>query len=94
MWGVNDLVVRTQDGDETVVATATDLLFDFGSADLDGLGEHAITSAVAQTPQGVTIQVTGRTDAISGDDVNIPLSLQRAQTVAAVISQVRPDLSI
>jgi OmpA-OmpF porin, OOP family len=91
---VADLVVRSQDGDQTVVTIATDLLFDFGSAELDSVGEDTVRTAVVDAPQGATIQVTGHTDAISGDEVNIPLSLSRAQTVAAVIAQARPDLSI
>jgi len=38
--------------------------------------------------------VDGHTDSISGDDVNIPLSQARAQTVFDALGVLRPDLTL
>ncbi|MCL2849422.1 MAG: OmpA family protein, partial [Micrococcales bacterium] len=64
--------------DQTVVTIATDLLFAFGSAEVTSGSEQMVRRAVSTAPKAVTIQVTGHTDALGGDEVNLPLSKARA----------------
>jgi len=83
-----------QQEDQTVVTIATDLLFEFGSAEVAPGSADTVRRAVSTAPQGVTIQVTGYSDAVGGDEVNLPLSQQRADAVASIIRAQRPDLVV
>lgn len=89
---VKGLVVEEVDDGESVLTLTSDLLFAFGSADLAPAGGAAIGQAVAALPQGAQVSVSGHTDSVGSDAVNQPLSEQRAQAVAGVIAQARPDL--
>lgn len=89
---VHGLVVEGEDDGESVLTLTSDLLFAFGSADLAPASAAAIGQAVAALPQGVLVSVSGHTDSVGSDVVNQPLSELRAQAVAGVIGQVRPDL--
>jgi len=80
--------------DQTVVRIATDLLFEFGSAQVSSGSAEMVRRAVSTAPRGVTIQVTGHSDAMGSDAVNLPLSQQRADAVAAIIKAERPDLQV
>ena len=91
---IKPLVVTETKDEQTVVTISADLLFAFGSAQIDAGGIASIQKAVTPAPQGAAIAVTGYTDAIGGDAINLPLSLARAQAVAAVISAARPDLVV
>lgn len=89
---VQGLVVEKEDDGESVITLTSDLLFAFGSADLAPSSSAAIGRAVAALPQGAPVSVSGHTDSVGSDAVNQPLSEQRAQAVAGVIAQARPDL--
>lgn len=89
---VKGLVVEEVDDGESVLTLTSDLLFAFGSADLAPASGAAIGQAVAELPQGAPVSVSGHTDSSGSDAVNQPLSEQRAQAVAGVIAQARPDL--
>ncbi|MCL2454758.1 MAG: OmpA family protein [Micrococcales bacterium] len=78
--------------EQTVVTLTSDLLFEFGSSDLTGSARAALTDLAKTIPQDASIAVDGHTDSIGGDDVNIPLSQARAQTVADALAAARPDL--
>lgn len=78
----------------TVVTLTADLLFEFGKADLTDAARAALADLAKSVPQGAAVAVDGYTDSISGDDVNIPLSQQRAQTVKDALAAVRPDLML
>jgi len=81
-------------GGQTVVTLTSDLLFEFGKSDLTEPARVALEDLAKEIPQGAALAVDGYTDSISGDDVNIPLSRERAQTVADALAAVRPDLSL
>lgn len=77
----------SQQGSSTTVRLSTDVLFAFGSADLSGRASAQIDDAAAKL-RGVTgrVSVTGYTDSVGSDAVNIPLSLRRAQAVVAALA--------
>ena len=89
---VKGLVVEEVDDGQSVLTLTSDLLFAFGSADLAPASGAAIGQAVAALPRGAPVSVSGHTDSLGSDAVNQPLSEQRAQAVAGVIAQARPDL--
>ena len=91
---VSPLDTRTTQGDQTVISLASDILFDFGKADVGAAAEARIGELVAEVPQGAAVQVHGHTDSISDRAFNQTLSEQRAQTVAGAITQHRPDLQL
>lgn len=88
------LDTRTTEGEETVISLASDILFDFGEAQIDAAAEEKITELVADVPDGAIVQVHGHTDSISGRDFNQQLSEERAARVADVVAQARPDLEL
>lgn len=81
-----------QDGTTTVLTIGSDVLFAFGSADLDPAALAAVQTQADQVPQGAEVSVVGHTDSRGGDAVNLPLSSARAEAVAAVLRASRPDL--
>lgn len=81
-----------QDGTTTVLTIGSDVLFAFGSADLDAAALAAVEAQAAQVPQGAQVSVVGHTDSRGGDAINLPLSSARAEAVAAVLRTSRPDL--
>lgn len=91
---VTPVDTRTTEGAQTVISLASDVLFDFGKAEIGAAAEAKIRELVAEVPQGATVQVYGHTDSISDREFNQGLSEDRARTVAGVIAQARPDLSL
>lgn len=81
-----------QDGTTTVLTIGSDVLFAFGSADLDPAALAAVGTQADHVPQGAEVSVVGHTDSRGGDAVNLPLSSARAEAVAAVLRASRPDL--
>lgn len=84
----------SSDGASTVVRLDTDVLFDFGEATLSDQAQKAVVDAVADIPDDAAITVVGHTDSRGGDSVNLPLSRDRAEAVAEVIEEERPDLEV
>ncbi|WP_250446357.1 OmpA family protein [Actinotalea sp. C106] len=82
----------TETEEETVVTLTSDLLFEFGKADLTAASTSAIAEIAQVVPQGAEVQVDGYTDSLGGDEINLPLSERRAQAVADAIATARPDL--
>lgn len=91
---VAPLETRSTDGGQNVIALASDILFDFGKAEIGATAEAKIRELVAEVPEGATVQVHGHTDSISDRAFNQTLSEQRAATVSAVIAAARPDLTL
>lgn len=91
---VRDLETETTDGEETVISLTTDVLFDFGKADLPPNAPAKFKEVLADIPDGTAIKVEGHTDSIGADDFNQQLSEDRADAVAAAIRDVRPDLEL
>lgn len=84
----------TSSGGDTVVSLDTDVLFEFGKAELGGPAEDAVVEAVADVPKGAKVSVVGHTDSIGSDADNRTLSTQRAQAVADAIEDERDDLRL
>lgn len=81
------------EGDTMVVVLSSDILFEFGKAEISAAAETKIQELVADIPAGGTVRVHGHTDSIGEDDRNQQLSQDRAATVAQVAEKARPDLS-
>lgn len=89
---VSTLETETTDGEDTVVTLDSDILFDFGSAELSAEAGARIGQLVADVPQGAGVSVTGHTDSIGDDAANLELSQRRAQAVAGAVGAARGDL--
>lgn len=83
----------TSDGDETVVSLDTDVLFEFGKAELSAEAKKAVVDAVRDVPDDAAIEVVGHTDSIGSDADNLALSKKRAQAAATAITAERDDLT-
>ena len=85
---------QTLEGAEQVVALNTDILFEFGKADLPAPAAAALAGTVRDVPQGAVVRVEGHTDSIGSEQDNQRLSEGRAAAVSAAIGRVRPDLTL
>src|SRR5699024_8463740 len=85
---------RSTQGEQTVIALSSDILFEFGEADIDDRAEDKVAELVQDVPDGATVQVHAHTDSVSDREFNQQLSEERAATVAAVIEEARPDLDL
>ncbi|QAY64362.1 OmpA family protein [Xylanimonas allomyrinae] len=89
---VTGLDTVVEDKGRTVVHLTADLLFEFGQATLTDPARAAVGRLTEQIPQGVAVSVDGHTDSVGDDAFNDTLSQQRADSVAAVLGEARPDL--
>ncbi len=78
--------------DQTSVTLTSDLLFEFGKSDLTEPARATLGDLAKEIPQDAVVAVDGHTDSVSGNDVNVPLSQDRAQAVADALAAARPDL--
>lgn len=85
---------KAETEDDTVVTLTSDLLFEFGKADLTPEAEKAVAELAGDVPQDATVRVDGYTDSIGTDAKNLKLSKQRANAVADVLGTERPDLTL
>lgn len=90
--GPRDVAVESRDGAATVFTLASDVLFEFGSAELNPNATGKIDELLADAPQGASVKIHGHTDSVSDDAFNMTLSQQRAEAVAAAVRAARPDL--
>lgn len=74
--------------------TAGTVLFAEGSADLDTEADKVVDAAVKglQSAGATSVTVSGYTDVVAGQDVNDPLSQQRADAVAGALKAALPNL--
>jgi len=92
---VERLVTESTDAGVQTVTLGSDVLFAYNSAALDPAAQAAVDQLIEDLPSEATsVSVDGYTDSRGGDEVNIPLSQARAQSVADRIAAVRPDLSL
>ena len=85
---------KAEKKDDTVVTLTSDLLFDFGKAELTPEAAKAVAELAGDVPQDATVRVDGYTDSIGTDAKNLRLSKQRANAVADVLGAERPDLTL
>lgn len=83
-----------EDEGDTVTTLTSDLLFEFGSAELTRPARAAVAELAAQIPDGAEVGVDGHTDSIGSSKDNDTLSERRAKAVAAVLRDERDDLSL
>lgn len=84
----------TQEGDETVVQLPDRFLFDFASAQLRPTAASSLDTIVALLDETEsTIKIIGHTDNVGDDEVNQPLSEQRAQAIADYLVTAGMDSS-
>lgn len=95
---VTDATVETQTTisteDTQTIRLVADLLFAFGSAELNEGATTKLPEILTDIPQGTAIEINGYTDSIGTAADNLVLSQQRAQAVANVVATSRPDLIV
>lgn len=91
---VRDFEVETAEGDTTVVALSSDVLFAFGRAEVSDAAGARIKELVAEIPKGATVTIGGHTDNIGSDGANQKLSEERAEAVAEIVKKERSDLKL
>ncbi|CAM3983956.1 hypothetical protein BOTU111921_04760 [Bordetella tumbae] len=75
--------------DSVVIAVASDVLFEFDSAELSGQAQDTLAEVAKklnETPKQ-SVKVVGHTDARGADTYNQKLSLDRAKTVVKYLTQ-------
>ncbi|WP_010534351.1 OmpA family protein [Brachybacterium squillarum] len=90
-------LAEVEEGEEgTTITLSSDVLFDTGSAELSEAAATRIEDLVQEVPEGAEVSVSGHTDDVpfSGQGGNQALSESRADAVAAVITEARPDLDL
>ena len=85
--------VSSADG-RTTVSLDTDVLFEFGKAELGDSARDAVADAVEDVPDGAEVTVVGHTDSVGSTSDNLALSKKRAQAVADVLGEKRSDLRL
>lgn len=81
------LEAEDEDGG-TLVQLSDRFLFDFDSAQLRLTAEPSLDTLVAILEgTGSTVEVTGHTDSLGTDEINGPLSQERAEAVAAYLTE-------
>lgn len=96
-YSVSDRSVRPletveQDGEETVIDLASDILFATDEATLPETAGPKIAELLTAVPEGAALAVHGHTDSVASDEYNLDLSRRRAEAVAAAVRAARPDL--
>lgn len=85
---------QTTAGEETVISLASDVLFDSNEATVPKRASTKVDELVEDIPDGAAVDVHGHTDSIDTDEYNQDLSERRAEAVAAILEEVRPDLEL
>lgn len=91
---IEEAATTESSGGESVITLATDILFDFDSAELSDQAKERIAEIAEDIPAGADVTVAGHTDAKGEDDYNQNLSEQRADAVAEVLAEADGDLQI
>ena len=97
-WDLEDsvtgLATESEQDSESVITLASDVLFEFGSAQIPPNAADAVTELLAEVPEDATVSISGHTDSIGETALNQELSEQRAAAVAEVVREARPDLTL
>jgi outer membrane protein OmpA-like peptidoglycan-associated protein len=83
-----------EEGEETTVRLTSDLLFRFGEHQVTESAGAAVRELLDDVPQGARVAVDGHTDSIGDDASNQTLSERRADAVADILRDARPDLRL
>jgi len=89
-----ELEQTIEERERRTVRLTSDLLFAFDSADLTEAARGAVADLAAGIPDGAAVAVDGHTDSIGDGSYNDDLSRRRAEAVAAVLAETRPDLAL
>lgn len=75
---------------------ASDVLFDYNSADLNAAAARALPEALDRLrARGArSVRVVGHTDSDGADEANLALSQRRARTVASALTAALPALAV
>lgn len=82
---------RTDETGGTVaVQVPTDVLFEFGEAELSELAQEQLGQVARRLDAEATgtVRIVGHTDSIGGDEVNLPLSVARAEAVQGALQKL------
>jgi outer membrane protein OmpA-like peptidoglycan-associated protein len=81
-------------GQQQTVTLSSDVLFRFGKANLSAKAKALLASVAGQIKGRAqrTVAVTGYTDSIGSDAVNLPLSRNRASAVVAALKPLTPGV--
>jgi outer membrane protein OmpA-like peptidoglycan-associated protein len=91
-------VMIQQDKNTTIYTLPADVLFDFDKATIRSDAEASlqqISSSIAKRFPNARLEINGHTDSVGGDDYNLNLSKQRAESVQQWLIQnknVKPNL--
>lgn len=87
--------VATTDAKRTP-GTAGTVLFATGSAEVDANGQQVVAKAVEglRAAGAKSVEVRGYTDVVAGQQVNDPLSVQRAEAVATALRSRLPGVTV
>jgi outer membrane protein OmpA-like peptidoglycan-associated protein len=89
VYGDIDGLIVTETPEGLELTTATDILFEFGSTELDPESEALIEEMIAALLQAspTEVEVIGHTDAVGTTTSNDRVSLARAEAVAAALRE-------
>ncbi|MGO1608247.1 MAG: OmpA family protein [Brevibacterium yomogidense] len=91
---IDEVETTESSGGESVITLATDILFDFDSAELSDAAQERIAEIADEIPADAEVTVAGHTDSKGEGAYNQDLSEQRADTVAEVLAESDGDLQI
>ena len=91
---VTSLGTATEEGSDSVIRLSSDVLFRFDSATLPAAAGKQIAQLLDEVPNGAKLRIAGHTDSVGSTAYNKKLSQARAEAVATVVAQVRPDLRL
>lgn len=87
---MDDNTGRTESDEEVSILLSSDVLFDTGSSGLTSDAEEIIEQVASEIDQSEspTVKVDGHADNRGTDDVNTPLSEERAKSVETALSEM------
>jgi outer membrane protein OmpA-like peptidoglycan-associated protein len=91
---ITPLETVVEEGEATTVRLTSDLLFRFGAHEVSKSAGAAVRDLLDDIPRGAAVAVDGHTDSIGGDAFNDRLSQRRADAVAGILREARPDLRL
>ncbi|MDT0327590.1 OmpA family protein [Nocardiopsis lambiniae] len=88
--GLDDQTGRTESGDEVSIILSSDVLFETGSSRLNTEAQDIIEQVALEIDDSssLVVNIDGHADNTGRDEVNIPLSEERAQAVEEILSEL------